>query len=87
MEFIIKRKILISMLFIGLTLLGYVSYKHLPVELYPNAELPILFVQVNSTIEADPEYVENQAVIPLEGAIGALIISSLMLIHARPASL
>ena len=72
MEFIIKRKILISMLFIGLTLLGYVSYKQLPVELYPNAELPILFVQVNSTIEADPEYVENQAVIPLEGAIGTM---------------
>ena len=60
------------MLFIGLTLLGYVSYKQLPVELYPNAELPILFVQVYSTIEADPEYVENQAVIPLEGAIGTM---------------
>ena len=60
------------MLFIGLTLLGYVSYKQLPVELYPNAELPILFVQVNSTIEADPEYVETQAVIPLEGAIGTM---------------
>ena len=28
------------MLFIALSLLGYVSYKQLPVELLPNAELP-----------------------------------------------
>ena len=33
------------MLFIALSLLGYVSYKQLPVELLPNAELPVLFVQ------------------------------------------
>src|SRR6056297_3350801 len=72
MKFIIKRKILISMLFIGLTLLGYVSYKQLPVELMPNAELPMLFVQINSRIEVDPDYMENQAVIPIEGAIGTM---------------
>ncbi|MDD4225410.1 MAG: efflux RND transporter permease subunit [Mariniphaga sp.] len=72
MKFIINRKILISMLFIGLTLLGYVSYKQLPVELMPNAELPMLYVQINSRIEVDPEYMENQAVIPIEGAIGTM---------------
>jgi multidrug efflux pump subunit AcrB len=69
MKFIINRKIFISMLFIGLTLLGYVSYKQLPVELMPNAELPMLFVQINSQ-EVDPAYMESQAVIPIEGAIG-----------------
>jgi multidrug efflux pump subunit AcrB/ABC-type multidrug transport system ATPase subunit len=72
MKFIINRKILISMLFTGLTLLGYVSYKQLPVELMPNAELPMLFVQINSRIEVDPTYMENQAVIPIEGAIGTM---------------
>ncbi|WP_073168910.1 efflux RND transporter permease subunit [Tangfeifania diversioriginum] len=72
MKFIINRKILISMLFIGLTLLGYVSYKQLPVELMPNAELPMLYVQVNSRIEVDPDYMENQAVIPIEGAISTM---------------
>lgn len=41
-------------------------------ELYPNAEFPYLFVQINSTVELDPEYIENQAVIPIEGAISAL---------------
>ena len=72
MDFIIKRKTLISMLFIGLTLLGYVSYKRLPVELFPNSELPTLIVQVSSTMQMDPRYIESQAVVPLEGAIGTL---------------
>src|SRR6056297_102181 len=72
MKFIINRKVLISMLFTGLTLLGYVSYKQLPVELMPNAELPMLFVQINSQIEVDPNYMENQAVIPIEGAISTM---------------
>ncbi len=72
MKFIIKRKVFISMLFAGLTLLGYVSYKQLPVELMPNAELPMLFVQINSRIEVNPAYMENQAVIPIEGAIGTM---------------
>ena len=72
MKFIIQRKVLISMLFLGLTVLGYVSYKQLPVELLPNAELPFLFVQAYSGNEMAPEYMENQVVVPLEGAIGTL---------------
>ena len=38
----------------------------------PNAELPMLFVQIQSRIEVDPKYMENQAVIPIEGAIGTM---------------
>src|SRR5665647_268557 len=72
MDFIIKRRILISMLFIGLTMLGYVSYKKLSVELLPNAQLPALIVQVGIPLEMDPSYIESQAVIPIEGAIGTL---------------
>jgi multidrug efflux pump subunit AcrB len=72
MKFIIHRKIFISMVFLGLTILGYVSYKRLPVELIPNAELPMLFVQIQSRIEVDPKYMESQAVIPIEGAIGTM---------------
>lgn len=60
------------MLFIALTLLGYVSYKQLPVELLPNAELPMLFVQVSSTQDMDPNYMESEIIIPLEGAISAI---------------
>lgn len=72
MNFIIKRKILILMVFTALTMLGYFSYKQLDVELYPNATLPMLFVQVNTGLEVDPRYMESQAIIPLEGAIGGL---------------
>lgn len=60
------------MLFIALTLLGYVSYKQLPVELLPNAELPVLFVSVTSQQEMDPAYVESEVIIPLEGAVSAI---------------
>jgi multidrug efflux pump subunit AcrB len=72
MNFIIKRKVLIAMLFAGLSMLGYFSYKQLPVELIPNANLPMLFVQVGTGIEVDPRYMESQAIIPLEGVAGGL---------------
>ncbi|MGV8091675.1 MAG: efflux RND transporter permease subunit [Mangrovibacterium sp.] len=72
MKFIIDRKTLISMLFVGMTLLGYVSYKQLRMELLPNVDLPYLFVQANSSRDADPKYLENEVIIPLEGAIGTL---------------
>lgn len=72
MNFIIKRKVFIAMLFAGLSMLGYFSYKQLPVELIPNANLPMLFVQVGTGIEVDPRYMENQAIIPLEGVAGSL---------------
>ncbi len=72
MRFVIDRKTLISMLFIGLTLLGYVSYKQLKVELLPNADLPFLYVTVSTTRESEPNYFEKEAVISVEGAISTL---------------
>ena len=72
MSFIIKRKVLITMLFTAMTMLGWFSYKQLSVELYPNAQIPFLFVNVGSALEVDPGYMEKQAIIPLEGAIGTL---------------
>jgi len=60
------------MLFLGLTMLGYISYKKLSVELFPNAQLPTLIVYVGTPLEMDPSYIETQAVIPIEGAIGTL---------------
>ncbi|NQU33418.1 MAG: efflux RND transporter permease subunit [Bacteroidetes bacterium] len=72
MNFIIKRKVLITMLFTALTMLGWFSYKQLSVELYPNAQIPFLFINVGSALEVDPEYMEKQAIIPIEGAVGTL---------------
>ena len=60
------------MLFIGLVLMGVFSYKHLPMELYPNAELPVLSVSISPDTESDPSYIENQVAIPVEGAVSAL---------------
>ena len=59
-EFVIRRRVFISMLFIGLSLLGYISYSKLPVELLPEIELPFLIIQVNNAREMDPDYVENR---------------------------
>lgn len=72
MNFIINRKTLISMLFIGLSMLGYISWNNLAMELFPSAEFPMLFVQVSVQQEVDPQYVERQAIIPLEGVIGTM---------------
>lgn len=72
LHIIIRRKVLISMLFIGFTVMGYISYNKLPVELFPNVELPILIVQVRSTSEVDPKYMERKAIVPLESVISTL---------------
>lgn len=72
MDFILKRRILIIMLFTGLTMLGYVSFKKLQIELFPNAELPALIIQAATPLEMDPAYIEKQAIIPIEGAVGTL---------------
>ncbi len=70
--FFIHRPVLVCMLLIGGCLLGAVSYDRLAVELIPAAELPMLVVQVQSARDADPHFIERQAVIPLESAIAGL---------------
>ena len=60
------------MLFIAFTMLGYISYKQLSVELLPNAELPELYVNVTSQSDVNPSYMEQQAIIPIEGAISGI---------------
>ncbi|MCC8173897.1 MAG: efflux RND transporter permease subunit [Odoribacter sp.] len=72
MDKLIKRRVLISMLFIGLSLMGFFSYRYLNMELYPNAERPELSVVITGITELDPTYIENQAAIPIEGVISTL---------------
>ena len=72
MDKLIKRRVLISMLFLGMTLMGYFSYRYLPMELYPNAELPSINVSISARSELDPTYIKNKAVIPLDGVISSL---------------
>ncbi|MBR8536181.1 efflux RND transporter permease subunit [Carboxylicivirga sediminis] len=72
MRELINRKVLVSMLFIALTMLGVISYRQLSFELIPNTEYPMLFVQVGATTELDPKHMEQEGVIPIEGIIGTL---------------
>lgn len=72
LEFFIKRRTLIGMLFVGLFLTGYISYRNLDLELLPNIELPFLIIQINSARDMDPGFMERQAIVPLEEAVGLL---------------
>ena len=72
MDKLIRRKVLISMLFIGLTMMGLFSYRYLPMELYPDAEYPTLHININTKTNLDPKYIENQAVIPVEGVVSGM---------------
>ena len=60
------------MLFIGLVMLGVISQRRLPVELFPDIELPYLFVFVRPIRPVDPSRIEKEAVIPIEEAAGTL---------------
>jgi multidrug efflux pump subunit AcrB/ABC-type multidrug transport system ATPase subunit len=72
MKYLINRKVLVTMFFVALTLLGAISYRSLSVELIPAMELPVLFIRVAVPVERDLKFVEREAVIPLEGAAGQL---------------
>ena len=60
------------MIFVAATLLGIVSWKHLKMEIFPNAELPMLFIQVSSQIDLTPEYMEQEAIVPVESMVAGL---------------
>src|SRR5690554_1706733 len=72
MRQLIRRKVLVSMLFVGLSLLGVISYRALPVELLPAMEMPVLFIQLMAPVERDLKFVEQEAIVPLEGAAARL---------------
>lgn len=72
LRIVIDRKVLIGMFFIAITMLGVFSYRRLSMEIYPNSELPTIVVTVSARNETTPSYLEREAVLPLEGAIGRL---------------
>ncbi len=59
---IIGRPVTVFMLIAGLCLLGAVSFRQLPIELFPNTELPQLIVYISGPQNAVPSYVEHYAV-------------------------
>ncbi len=81
---LLNRKIFISVLFVGICLLGVVSFHYLPLELYPNTELPMLLIRITSRIDVDPSYMETNGVMPLEGAAAMLEGVDNLLSYSEP---
>lgn len=72
MNTLINRKVLISMIFIGMTIMGIFSYRYLKMELYPDAEYPSLNVNISAKTELDCKYIESYGAIPVEGVISGM---------------
>jgi multidrug efflux pump subunit AcrB/ABC-type multidrug transport system ATPase subunit len=64
----VARPVTTLMLFIGLGLVGVLSYRSLPVQLMPNLAFPQVFVQAYLP-GASPETLEEDVLRPLEGAL------------------
>lgn len=60
------------MLFVGLSMLGYISYTKLRVELMPDIEYPFLNVSVTPGFQAELSYLEQAAAIPVEGVVSSM---------------
>ncbi|MFV0290055.1 MAG: efflux RND transporter permease subunit [Mangrovibacterium sp.] len=65
-EFSVKYPVTISMVVLGVLLLGYISYDKLGVELFPNMNNPKLYIELEAG-ERPPEEIEKQYVEQLEG--------------------
>ena len=70
-EIPVRRPVTVAMLFLALGLLGVIAYVQLPVELIPDVAGRTLYVNCYRP-GSDPETVERQLVIPIEGRIARL---------------
>ena len=69
--FAINFPVTISMIVLGIVLLGGISYNKLGVDLLPNVALPHLMVQTTYK-NATPEEIEKLVTEPLESAVGTI---------------
>ncbi len=67
----IRNPLPIALLFIALTLLGWLSYTRLPIKQYPNISFPLVQVSVSQS-GAAPSEVENQITRPIEDALAGI---------------
>nr|NIM02680.1 AcrB/AcrD/AcrF family protein [bacterium]NIN91634.1 AcrB/AcrD/AcrF family protein [bacterium]NIO17982.1 AcrB/AcrD/AcrF family protein [bacterium]NIO72947.1 AcrB/AcrD/AcrF family protein [bacterium] len=70
-RFSVNRPVTITMIFLGVALLGLISWKRLPQELFPPITYPQLTV-VTLYGNAAPEEMENLITKPIEEAIGTV---------------
>ena len=67
----IRNPLPIALLFVALTLLGWMSYTRLPIKEYPNIAFPLVQVSVSQSGSA-PSEVENQISRPIEDALAGI---------------
>lgn len=67
----VKRPVMTSMVFLGITLFGFLCWARLPQELFPNISVPQLIVLTNYA-NAAPEEIENLITKPVEEAVGTV---------------
>ena len=70
-EVCVKRPVFAVMLISFLVVLGVFSFRDLGVDLFPSADFPVVFVQVDLP-GASPEEVVSQVVLPLENSLSVI---------------
>lgn len=70
-NFSVNRPITILMLFIGLILIGLISFQNLGLDLLPDLSFPMSAIMVSYPGVA-PQEIENMVTIPLEEAVGTI---------------
>jgi multidrug efflux pump subunit AcrB/ABC-type multidrug transport system ATPase subunit len=81
----IRRPVAVSMLFIGIVLVGCVAWQRIPVELFPalaGDRLFVTFVRPGST----PQVIEREILLPLQARVSALPLVSETFAEIRGAS-
>jgi HAE1 family hydrophobic/amphiphilic exporter-1 len=67
----IRNPIPVAIFFIGLTLMGLISYGQLPIKQYPNLSFPVVVVTVTQS-GAAPTEMETQITRPIEDAVAGI---------------
>ena len=70
-SFSVKRPVTTVMFVLIVVLLGFVSLTRIPIDLYPNIEVPVAIIQTNYP-NVSPEEIENLVTRPIEEAVGTV---------------
>ena len=68
----VKRPITISMLFLGIIIIGFIAFCRLPIELLPNFSFGDISIFINIRGGIPPEEVEELVTKPIEEAVGTV---------------
>jgi HAE1 family hydrophobic/amphiphilic exporter-1 len=69
-KFAVRRPVMVSMIFLILIILGVISFALLPIDLFPDIDLPMVMV-VAGYEGAGPSEIENMVAKPMENALAA----------------